>query len=187
MVEKNNSIIKNIVDLEKEKNKLKWSFAKPSSKAYMPLKNRVVPSSFQPGATIVRASLQKPERESILTNITSKEIIENLRDVDSQRDRRLKSCSDRKKLLRKNRRENQYSEGRKFDKTVKMYAEADITQDNSFFITNQTTSNFPTKILGDYEEHQEGKFHIPVFKTEFQNISESSRFMPESILTYLIL
>lgn len=92
MVERNNTIIKKIVDLEKCKQlKLKWQVFKPKPTCYRPLSDRGILSDFKLHKTIVpglqRFTLQKGSLPP--NTLTTEEILINSRDVDSKQDKRL--------------------------------------------------------------------------------------------------
>ncbi|CAI2360013.1 unnamed protein product [Moneuplotes crassus] len=171
MVDRNNMMIKNIVDLEKEKNKLKWSFAKPTQSNYVAFKDRSAMASFQPGNTIVRQSIARFGNHNPLTSITSKEILENLRDVDSRRDKRLRSHTSQhhpKKSHKRKSKKAKFNDSRRFKSVIqtveydKHVEQEKRIEDNSFFLTGQA--------MGDLVEENHEKPSIPVFKTELQDL-----------------
>ena len=149
-VNKNNSLIRNIVDLEREKNKLKWKFTKPTHTLYFPSTNRMDLTKFEPQKTIVPLAMKEYQKEAKGINITSKEILGNNRDVDTKQDKRRsiktnlthKSKDGSERMTSFGRRtSNITSEGRRVSSCANNYEDKKNSTGISFFLTNPHGGN----------------------------------------------
>lgn len=136
IAEKNNSVIRKIVDLEtSKKSKLKWGIYQPKGNVYRPTSDRTAVMNLDLNRTIIpvheRQKAMRKEKGGI--SITTAEIIRNNRDVDSRYDKR-NLPKEKKKRASLNR--TMYSPHLKSPFTHKSHSiDPGISRGTDFFVT----------------------------------------------------